>query len=116
MALKDLAVVTGQHSEEGVLLEFWDDAKRRIAVIRRTALDDTFDKLLPFGSPQRRLSMPQWNRIVQENLAAFGRIIEMRYRQGLVDRVEVSLADIEGSGEKFTHEALRVAGIQPRSA
>ncbi len=114
MALKDLAVVTGQHSEEGVLLEFWDDAARRIAVIGRTALDDTFDKLLPFGSPQRRLSVMQWNRVVQENLAAFGRIIEARYRREPVERLEVSLADIQGSGEKFTHETLRATGVQRR--
>jgi hypothetical protein len=113
MALKDLTVVTGQHSEEGVLLEFWDVTRRRIAIIQRTALDDTFDRLLPFGSPQRRLTVRQWNRVVQENLTAFERIIEMRYRREPVDRLEVDLADIQGSNEKFTYEALRAAGISP---
>jgi hypothetical protein len=115
MALKDLAVVTGEHSEEGVLLEFWDDGKRRIAVVQRTALVDTFDKLLPFGSPQRRLTVHLWNGVVQENLAAFGRIIESRYRQEQMDRIEVDLADIQASGEDFMHEILRAAGILPSS-
>jgi hypothetical protein len=69
MALKDLTVVTAEHSEEGALLEFWQDSERKIAIIQRVALDDTFDKLLPFGSPQRRLALLQWNRVVQENLA-----------------------------------------------
>jgi hypothetical protein len=111
MALKDLSVVTGEHSEEGVLLEYWDGAGRRIAIIQRTALVDTFDRLLPFGSPQRRLTVMQWNRVVQENLAAFGRIIEARYRREPVERLVVDLADIQGSNEKFTHEAVRAAGI-----
>jgi len=115
MTLKDLAVVTGEHSEEGVLLEFWDDGKRRIAVVQRTALDDTFDKLLPFGSPQRRLTVHIWNGVVRENLAAFGRIIESRYRQKPTDRIEVDLADIQASSEDFTHETLRAAGILPSS-
>jgi hypothetical protein len=111
MALKGLAVVAEEHSEEGVLLEFWESGKRQIAVIRRVALDDTFDRLLPFGSPQRRLAVVQWNRIVQENLAAFGRIIESKYRREPIDRIEVDLTDIQGSGEEFILEALRAAGV-----
>jgi hypothetical protein len=114
MALKDIAVVTGHHSEEGVLVEFWDGATRRIAVIQRSALDDTFDKLLPFGSPQRRIAVSQWNRVVQENIVAFERIIEAQYRPWPVDRVEINLQNIQESGEEFAGEALRDMGIQRR--
>ncbi|MEH2525023.1 MULTISPECIES: hypothetical protein [unclassified Bradyrhizobium] len=111
MALKGLAVVTAEHSEEGVLLEFWQDSERKIAIIQRVALDDTFDKLLPFGSPQRRLTVLQWNHVVQENLTAFERIIEAKYLREPSGRIEVDLAEIQRSGERFTGEALRVAGV-----
>jgi hypothetical protein len=102
VTLKDLRVITGEHPEEGVLLEFWDNGKRRVAVVQRTALDDVFDKLLPFGSPQRRITVHLWDSLVHENLAAFERIIESQYRRAPTDRVELGLAGIQDSGEKFT--------------
>jgi hypothetical protein len=120
MALKNFRVVTAKHSEEGVAVEFWDGEERRIAVVQRTALDDTFDQRLGYGRGDRRLSVPQWNRLVEENLPAFQRIVTATYEREAsakrpVERVEVILSDIQGSGEKFTGEALLDAGLASRS-
>jgi hypothetical protein len=46
MTLKNFAVVTGGHWEDGVLVEYWDGVDRCIAIFQRTALDDAFDHIL----------------------------------------------------------------------
>jgi hypothetical protein len=117
MKMENLNVVKGEHSEEGVLLEYWTDDERRIAVIDRTSLDDIFDPLLPFGVVKgRRFSISQWNAVVDENLDAFGRIILAKHetenaagRQ--TKRLYITHADIQRSGEGFSRVSLRSFGI-----
>jgi hypothetical protein len=116
MAVKNFAVIKAEHREEGAVVEFWDDAERRIAIIQRAALNHAFDRMLPFGSAQRRLDVPAWNRFVDENLPAFARIISARYQRdmvthGPVARVEVTYSDIQDSDENFTRNALLDAGL-----
>lgn len=123
MALKDFAIVKGEPPlEGGVLVEFWDGAERRTAHVLRTALDDVFDHLYAFRSPAQRVSEADWYSLVQENRGAFERIVEAKYRRALatsdkpVLSIEINFADIQGSNESFTRNALLDAGIaSPRT-
>lgn len=120
MALKDFAIIKGEPPlEGGVLVEFWDGPDRRTAHVLRAALDDTFDHLHGYRKPS--VSMPTWGQLVEENLPAFERIVETKYRRLVASSGEpvlsfdIEFADIQGSGEKFTRNALLNAGIASRT-
>jgi hypothetical protein len=121
VALKDFAIVKGEPPlEDGVDVEFWDGPDRRTVNVRRAALDDTFDHLHGFRKPD--VAAPTWRQMVEENLAAFERVVEAKYRRLVASSgqpvlsFDIELADIQGSGEKFTRDALLDAGIaSPRT-
>ena len=85
-----------------------------LAFVSRTALDDYFR--VP-GSERRTLR--QWNLVVESNRDAFARIVTSKYERGQrstyrstigqsFPRVDVTLADMEGCGEKFHDDVLKL--------
>ncbi len=70
-----------------------------------------------------RVTLAQWNLVVDRNLDAFSAIIEAKYERGDWDvhsaygqsypRLTVTLEDMRRSGEQFTIEVLKLdAGFQ----
>jgi hypothetical protein len=82
-----------------------------LAFVARTALADYFR--MP-----RRPTMRESNLIVDRNLEAFARIVAANYSRGQVGvysscgqtfpRVDITLEDIERSGEQFTADVLKL--------
>jgi hypothetical protein len=116
MPLLDDFSVVDQNFEDEVIIQFFDGPTRRLAYIRRSTLDDFFDPLLQYGPPNRRLSPQVWREVVEENVAAFERIITAKYERtkSRDGRLEIDVSDIRASGENFVRNSLKAAGIAAR--
>jgi hypothetical protein len=91
-----------------------------LTYVSRQALMDYFR--VPGDS---RVTLAQWNLVVDRNLEAFSRIIEAKYERDDWDvhsaygqsypRVTVTLEDMRRSGEQFTIEVLKLdAGFRSK--
>jgi hypothetical protein len=116
MALSDFAVVHARtdgeaHTIDEPLIHCFDGRQLVLAFVARTALADYFR--MP-----RRPTMRESNLIVDRNLEAFARIVAANYSRGQVGvysscgqtfpRVDITLEDIERSGEQFTADVLKL--------
>jgi len=114
MALADFMVIRDGHDFqlEGTLVRALDGRQTVLALIHRAALEDHFR--VPGG-----LTLEERNLLVDRNLAAFERIIAAKYERGersMLPRfghdysfVQVTLEDIERSGEALTDSVLAMA-------
>ena len=116
MALVGFAVVHArtdgeEHTVDEPLIHCCDRNQLVLAFVERTALADYF-------SMARRPGMRVSNLIVDRNLEAFSRIVTAKYGRGQVDaysayddqtfpRVDITLEDMERSGEQFTADVLK---------
>ena len=116
MALSSFAVVHArtdgeEHTIDEPLIHCFDGKQLVLAFVERTALADYF-------SMARRPGMRVSNLIVDRNLEAFSRIVTAKYSRGQVDaysayddqtfpRVDITLEDMERSGEQFTAVVLK---------
>ena len=116
MSLTGLAVVHArsdgvEHSVDAPLIHCHDGNKLVLAFVSRTALADYFR--LP-----KRPSMQESNLLVDRNLDAFGRIVRAKYDTGersiydaygqSIPRVDVTLEDMQHSGEEFAADVLKI--------
>lgn len=124
MALSEFAVLHERRSDGGLnfddpLIHCFDGRQRVLAFVHRIALDDYFR--VPGDKPR---TLKQWNLVVESNRAAFEKIIEAKYQRGerstydargqSYPRVDVTLDDMQRSGEKFTDSVLNLkAEFQP---
>jgi hypothetical protein len=93
------------------LVHCFDGNQTVLAYVSRQALMDHFR--VP---GDRRITLAQWNLVVDSNLDVFKRIIEAKYMRGdqgtyeahgqTYPKVVVTLEDMERSGEAFTMEVL----------
>ena len=119
MALTGFAVVHArvdgiEHTVEAPLIHCFDGKQIVLAYVSKTALEDYFGL-------STRLSMDDSNLLVDRNLEAFTRIITAKYEHGersLFDefgqrylRVDVTLDDMQSSGDEFTAEVLKVKAM-----
>ena len=114
MALTDLMVIQEGHDYhvEGTLVRALDGRQTVLALVHRTALEDHFRA--PGG-----LTFEQRNLLVDRNLPAFERVIAAKYERGErsvlprfgrdIPLVEITLADIERSGEALSDSVLAMA-------
>jgi hypothetical protein len=115
MALSDFAVVHArtdgeEHTVDEPLIHCFDGKQLVLAFVERTALADYFRLA-------RRPGMRVSNLIVDRNLEAFARIVTAKYSSGQVGvysaydqsfpRLNVTLEDMERSGERFTADVLK---------
>jgi hypothetical protein len=118
MALSDFQVVhergAAGPSFDDPLIHSFDGQQLVLAFVGRTALNDYFR--VP-GSERRTLQ--QWNLVVESNLDAFAGIIAGKYESGRrstyrsaagqsFPRVDVTLADMEEYGRKFSDDVLKL--------
>lgn len=104
------------------LVHCFADKQVVLAYVSRQALMDYFR--VP---GDRRITLAQWNLVVDRNLDAFKRIIEAKYARGdwqvhttpwgqSFPKLVLTLQDMQGSGEVFTIEVLNLdAGFAPRA-
>lgn len=125
MTLSDFAVVHERGSDGGAsfadpLIHCFDGKQLVLAFINRQALGDYFR----VPGDQRR-TLQQWNLVAESNRAAFEKIIAAKYERGdrstydaygqSHPRLDVTLEDMQGSGEKFIDDVLKLkAEFQPR--
>lgn len=121
MLLSDLQVIHAQPDSDVVVLHGFEGvAKMVLAFIPVVHLDDYFRR--------SHLSGKQANVLVDANLAAFARIISNKYERGehrpygrsgsTFPRVDITLDDLESSGEKLSDgvlATLSAAGWADRS-
>ena len=115
MALSDFAVVHARtdgeaHTVDAPLIHCFDGRQLVLAFVERTALADYFRMA-------RRPGMRLSNLIVDRNLEAFARIVAAKYSNGQVGaysgygqtfpRLDVTLEDMQQSGEQFTADVLK---------
>ena len=108
MALTNFNVVHAQPDSDFVVLHGWDGKQMVLAFIPTTHLEDHFRR--------RRLSGKEANLVVDRNLEAFARIVSAKYERGeyrpysragsTLPRVDLTLEDIETSGEELTSSVL----------
>jgi hypothetical protein len=121
MALENFAVVQDAGLQDEVTIEFWNGPDRCTAVLAGATFDDTFDPRLHYGPLDRRVSGKRRVQFVQENREAFGRIVGAIFERKAASsptsprQIEITQPDIQGSGEKFTRDALLDAGLASRS-
>jgi hypothetical protein len=110
MDLLDVQVVHAQPDTDVVVLQGWHERQWMLAFISRIHLEDYFRRSSVSGKAA--------NLLVDRNIEAFARIISAKYERGehrpysrfgaTVPRIDVTLADMEGSGEKFFDSVLDV--------
>lgn len=109
MLLSNLQVVHAQPDSDFVVLHGFEGAKMVVAFIPVVFLDDYFRS--------RHLSGKEANVLVDANLPAFARIISDKYERGehrpysrfgsTLPRVDLTLADLEASGETLSATVLQ---------
>lgn len=125
MTLSNFAVVhergkDGGSNFDAPLIHCFDGRQLVLAFIGREALDDYFR--VPGDQPR---TLQQWNLVAESNRAAFEKIITTKYERGdrsthdaygqSYPRVDVTLEDMQRSGEKFTDDVLKLkAEFVPR--
>jgi hypothetical protein len=116
MALEHFAVVHergGSPLFSNPLVHAFDGCQLVLAFVDRAALRDHFR--IPGDV---RLTIRDWNLVVERNLAAFKRVISAKYDRGQrsiyyghgqeFPRVDVTLEDLERSGEEFSADVLKI--------
>jgi hypothetical protein len=118
MTLSNFAVVHERGSGGGSnfndpLIHCFDGNQLVLAFIARQALDDYFR----VPGDQRR-TLQQWNLVAESNRATFEKIIAAKYERGerstydaygqSYSLVVVTLEDMQGSGEAFTDDVLKL--------
>jgi len=111
VVLKDFSVIHAQPNTDLVVLHCWHGKQVVLASIPKIHLEDHFRR--------DRLTGKQANLVVDRNLQAFARIISSKYERGeyrpysrlgsTFPRVDVTLDDIESSGETLTDSVLSVS-------
>jgi hypothetical protein len=109
MTLTGLQVVHAQPDAEFVVLHGWHGRQMVLAFIPTMHLEDHFRR-------SNRLTGKEANLLVDRNLDAFARIISSKYERGeyrpysrfgsTLPRVDITLEEIEQSGEEFTDSVL----------
>jgi hypothetical protein len=109
MVLSNVQVVHAQPDSDFVVLHGWHGREMMLAFISTDVLDDHFRR-------REHLSGQQANLVVDRNLEAFARIISAKYERGEhrpysrfgspLPRVDISLQDLESSGEEMTSSVL----------
>jgi hypothetical protein len=114
MTLESFSVVHARtdgedHTVDAPLIHCFDGRQLVLAFVDRTALADYFH--LP-----QRPTMRESNLLVDRNLQAFARIVATKYEAGNTSvydrlgqsfpRVDVTLQDMQDSGEQFSADVL----------
>ena len=107
--LKNFSVIHAQPDSDAVVVHCWQGDQKILAFIRTLHLDDYF-------SFEKHLPGKDANLLVDRNLNAFIRIISAKFERGehrpysrfgsTLPRVDITLGDIETSGETLTHPWL----------
>jgi hypothetical protein len=110
------SVIEDAHTLDGVAVHCWDKRRLVVALVKRSAIDDVFDRLRTDKARMRRLTKPQGNALVKNNLDAFSHIVVAKHGEpehmlvsaaGLVrPAIVIDYVDIERSGEKLSGEAI----------
>jgi hypothetical protein len=108
MSLSHFAVIHAQPDSFSVVVQAWDDGEMVLAFIPREVLEDHFRRSGVKGKAA--------NLVVDRNLEAFARIISAKYERGehrpyaragsTLRRIDITLEDIESSGEKLSDSVL----------
>ncbi len=108
MALSNVEVIHAQPDSDFVVLHGWNGADMVLAFIPTVHLDDYFRR--------RHLNGKQANLLVDRNVDAFARIISSKFERGehrpysrfgsTLPRVDLTLEDLETSGETMTDTVL----------
>jgi hypothetical protein len=108
-----MSAVMRRRFSDDPLIHCQDGRQLMLAYVSRMALMDYFR--IP---GEKRITMQQWNVVVDRNLDAFKRIVEAKYKRGEWEvhntqgqsypRVLVRLEDMQCSGEQFTAEVLNL--------
>jgi hypothetical protein len=103
-----------EHTVDAPLIHCFDGKHVVLAYVSRTALEEYF-------SLSTRPSMQDSNLLVDRNLEAFSHIVTAKYERGersvydafgrSLPRVDVTLDDMQSSGEDFTAEVLKVKAM-----
>src|SRR5476651_887211 len=103
-----------EHTVDAPLIHCFDGKHVVLAYVSRTALEDYFGL-------SARPSMDDSNLLVDRNLEAFSRIVAAKYERGersvydafgqSYPRIDVTLDDMQSSGEEFTAEVLKVKAM-----
>jgi hypothetical protein len=111
MVLTGFQVVHAQPNSDLVVLHGWHGKEMVLAFIPKMHLEDRFRR--------QRLSGKEANLVVDGNLEAFARIISAKYERGehrpysrfgsTLASVDITLGDIETSGETLTDSVLDMA-------
>ena len=114
MMLTNFRVVHAQPDSDFVVLHGWHTRRMVLAFIPTVHLDDHFRR-------RQRLTGKEANLLVDRNLEAFARVISAKYERGeyrpysrfgsTLPRIDITLGDIEQSGERFTDSVLDLAPI-----
>jgi hypothetical protein len=109
--LHDFQVIHAQPDPYCAVVQAWDGRDMVLAFISREALSDHFHRT--------GLRGPDLSLLVDRNIEAFGRIISDKYERGdhrpysragsTLRRVDITLDDIEASGEELTDSVLDMA-------
>jgi hypothetical protein len=126
MKLSHFAVVHARGGASATLddplVHCFGDKQVVLTYVSRQALMDYFR--VP---GDRRITLAQWNLVVDRNLDAFKRIIEAKYARGdwqvhntlgqSFSKLVITLDDMQTSGQEFTIEVLNLdAGFWPRAS
>lgn len=113
MVLSNLQVVHAQPDSDFVVLNGWLGREMVLAFIPTVHLDDYFRR--------SHLSGKQANLLVDRNLDAFARIISAKFERGAhrpysrfgstLPRVDITLEDLESSGETMTDSVLEQSAM-----
>jgi hypothetical protein len=116
MTLTDFKVIDDAHTLDGVAVHCWDRRRLVVALIKRSAVDDAFDQLRTEKARTRRLTKPQGNALVKDNLDAFARVVAAKHGKpehmlvsaaGLArPAIVVEYEDIARSGEALSGEII----------
>lgn len=108
MVLSNVQVIHAQPDSDFVVLHGWHGDKMVLAFIPTIHLDDYFRR--------RHMSGREANLVVDRNIDAFARMISAKYERGeyrpysrfgsTLPRVDITLSDIETSGEQLTDSVL----------
>jgi len=108
MVLRDFNVIHAQPDSDFVVVHGWHDRQIVLTFIPRMHLEDYFHR--------GRLSGKQANLLVDRNIEAFSHIISAKYERGdyraysrsgsTYPRVDITLEDIQSSGESLTDSVL----------